>query len=100
MSRQRNQVFLERRSYRLRRLADAARLLPVLGLALFLLPLFWGPDVSGKPNLTASDGLFLFVIWIGLIGLAAIIARSLSPLSTTAQDGGGAGRIDQPDKGE
>jgi hypothetical protein len=78
----RNQVFLERRSYRMRRLGDAARLLPVLGLVLFLLPLFWGPDASGQPRFTAWDGLYLFVIWGGLIGLAAILSRRLAPRGT------------------
>ncbi len=89
----RNQVFLERRSYRLRRLGDAARLLPVLGLVLFLLPLFWGPDASGQPRLTAWDGIYLFVVWCGLIALSVILSRRLS--------GGGTGAVpadadDQP----
>lgn len=73
----RNQVFLERRSYRLRRLGDAARLLPVLGLILVLLPIFWGAETTGKPRLTASDGLYLFAVWCGLIGVAALLSRKL-----------------------
>jgi hypothetical protein len=81
----RNQVFLERRSYRMRRLADAARLLPVLGLLLCLLPIFWQPEVSGKPRLTAWDGLYLFAVWLGLIALSAILSRRLLPLATTTR---------------
>jgi hypothetical protein len=81
----RNQVFLEQRSYRMRRLADAARLLPVLGLVLCLLPMFWQPEVSGAPRLTAWDGLYLFAVWLGLIALSAILSRRLLPSATTAQ---------------
>jgi hypothetical protein len=100
MKARRNQVFLERRSYRLRRLADAARLLPVLGLTLFLLPVFWQPEVSGAPRLTAWDGVYLFAVWIALIVLSAIIARRLLPLATTAQDHDAAGGPSTADKGE
>jgi hypothetical protein len=80
----RNQVFLEQRSYRLRRLGDAARLLPVLGLILCLLPLFWGPETAGKPRATAWDGVYLFAVWLGLILCAAILARRLLPVATKA----------------
>lgn len=82
----RNQLFLERRSYRQRRLGDAARMLPVLGLLLWLLPLFWGPDTSGAPRETAWDGIYLFVVWVGLIVLAAIMSRRLTPVATTAAE--------------
>lgn len=74
----RNQVFLERRSYRMRRLGDAARLLPVLGLVLLLLPLFWAPETAQAPRMTSWDGLYLFAIWGGLIGFAALLSRRLT----------------------
>jgi hypothetical protein len=82
----RNQVFLERRSYRMRRLADAARLLPVLGLGLFLLPMFWQPEVSGEDRQTTWDGVYLFVVWVGLIVLAAVLSRRLLPLSAASSE--------------
>jgi hypothetical protein len=85
----RNQVFLERRSYRQRRLGDAARLLPVLGLLLCLMPLFWGPETAGQPRETAWDGIYLFVVWAGLIGFAAILSRRLQPSTATAAERGG-----------
>jgi hypothetical protein len=87
----RNQVFLERRSYRQRRLGDAARLLPVLGLFLCLLPLFWAPETAGAPRATAWDGVYLFVVWVVLIVLAAILARRLRPLATSADEHEGTG---------
>jgi hypothetical protein len=96
----RNQVFLERRSYRMRRLADAARLLPVLGLVLCLLPIFWQPDVSGAPRMTAWDGIYLFVVWLALIVLAAVIARRLMTLATTAPDRDGKVGTDAASEGE
>jgi hypothetical protein len=77
----RNQIFLERRSYRMRRLADAVRLLPVLGLGLFLLPMFWQPEVSGTARQTTWDGVYVFVVWSGLILLAAVLSRRLLPLA-------------------
>lgn len=61
-------LFLERQSYRRRRLADAARLLPFLGAALFALPLLW-PDASdGTKALPLSSAIFyIFACWGALI---------------------------------
>lgn len=61
--------FLEREVYRQRRLADAARLLPVLGLLLFFLPILWAPQSTPEPD-TVSGGTFIFVVW-GMLILAA-----------------------------
>ncbi len=70
-------AFLERRAYRRRRLADAARMLPVLGLVLFLVPVLWPAAETGGPG-TGRGGLYLFAAWAGLILAAALIARPLS----------------------
>ncbi|MGL5011304.1 MAG: hypothetical protein ACRC6I_15600 [Paracoccaceae bacterium] len=78
MRRPRNQLFLERRSYRRRRLGDAARMLPVFGLILILLPVFWDPGVAGSPRSTTWDGVYLFVVWAGLIAVAALLSRGLT----------------------
>ncbi|WP_151720450.1 hypothetical protein [Gemmobacter serpentinus] len=85
-------VFLARRSYRLRRLRDGARLLPLAGAFLFLLPIFWTPT-EGMPNDTARDWIYLFAIWIALIGLAAILSRGLG---TGEEAEAPAGREDAP----
>ena len=65
-------VFLVRRAYRRRRIGDAARMLPLLGLALFLLP---------AAGLGASDGaariIYLFAAWVGLVLVSALISRAL-----------------------
>jgi hypothetical protein len=46
-------VFLERRTYRMNRLQDAARLLPVLGMILFFGPVFISDDGGATPTARA-----------------------------------------------
>lgn len=72
----RRPLFLARRAYRLRRLTDAARLLPVVGTFLILLPVFWR-GANGAAPATAAGGVYLFAVWAGLILVAAVIARRL-----------------------
>lgn len=69
-------LFLARRSYRLRRMRDGARLLPIFGMFLVFLPILWAPDASGGRE-TAPDGIYLFLIWGGLIVVAALMAPGL-----------------------
>jgi hypothetical protein len=72
-------VFLERDSYRQRRIRDVARLLPVLGLVLFMVPLLWpeapAPGEPGTRNAAAL--IYLFLVWAGLILAAGLLARPL-----------------------
>lgn len=70
-------LFLRPASYRRRRRRDAARLLPFVGGFLFLLPILWGPQNSFHRD-TAPDGIYLFVVWAVLIGMAFVISRSLA----------------------
>ncbi len=57
---------------------DAARLLPVLGALLFLLPMLWSPLPGKEPGRsTASDGLYLFAAWAVLIVVAAVLGPRL-----------------------
>jgi len=72
-------LFLERRSYRRRRLVDVARLLPLLGVLLLLVPLMWpGSDraavasgqVAPVPMSTAIT--YIFAVWVVLIAGAAL----------------------------
>jgi uncharacterized membrane protein len=62
-------LFLARRTYRRRRLMDALRLLPWLGVFLFGLPL-----LSRAPG-TASGLLYIFGAWAVLIVLSFALAR-------------------------
>ena len=68
----REPLFLARQSYRRRRLEDAARLLPILGVFLFLLPLL----ATGAG--TAGQGMYLFAAWFGLIVATAMISQGLN----------------------
>jgi len=65
-------LFLARQGYRRRRLADMARLLPILGLALFLIP-----ALDARDGLSAAMLIYLFAAWAGLIVASALLARRL-----------------------
>ena len=70
-------LYLRPASYRRRRQRDAARMLPFVGVFLFLLPLLWSPQDTFRRD-TAPDGIYLFVVWAVLIVLAMLISRSLN----------------------
>lgn len=71
--RRREGLFLEQRSYRRRRLHDAARILPVTVALLFLVPVYWA-DGGGS---TRGTGIYLFVVWGLAVAAAAVLARVL-----------------------
>lgn len=73
MTRPPEPVFLERQSYKRRRLSDAARFLPVLGIFLLLLPILWADAAT-----TAGGIIYIFSIWAILIASTGVIARRLS----------------------
>lgn len=70
--------FLEKRSYRRRRLTDGLRLLPILGLWLFMVPLLW-PGAAARLTDTgvsmSSALLYIFCVWCVLIALCAFLSR-------------------------
>jgi peptidoglycan/LPS O-acetylase OafA/YrhL len=84
MARPKPPLFLARASYRRRRLRDAARLLPIVGLFLLLLPMLWVPD--GRIHLSAGDIIYFFVVWLGLVLAAAVFARGLRPGERSEED--------------
>jgi len=65
-------LFLAREGYRRRRLADMARLLPVLGAALFLVPALDAGDGLGAGML-----IYLFIAWFWLILASAFVSSRL-----------------------
>lgn len=82
-------TFLARETYRRRRLIDAMRVLPGLGVFLFLVPILGaGQGVRS----TAWSGIYLFVVWFGLIVGAALLVRALS----RAPGGAGADPLEPP----
>lgn len=82
-------MFVERQTYRKRRLRDAARFLPVVGGVLFLLPLFWprGPE-AGIAMSAALE--YIFLVWAALV-LGALI------LSILVRDTSAGAEGDEPD---
>lgn len=66
-------LFLERASFRRRRLSDAARVLPVLALLLILVPVWWVPD---RVSFTGG-AIWLFGLWAMLIAAIWALHRAL-----------------------
>ncbi|MBT8425507.1 MAG: hypothetical protein KJO67_11065 [Silicimonas sp.] len=73
MARPPERLFLERQTYRRRRLGDAAKLLPILGGVLFLLPILWLDTAR-----TAAGVVYLFTVWGLLIVVVAVLSRALA----------------------
>ena len=59
-------LFLERRSYRRRRMMDAVRILPLLcGLLFLMVPLMWPKGDGGAAALPLSTAIwYLFIVWV------------------------------------
>ena len=81
MARPPEPVFLERQSYRRRRVGDGAKFLPLLGLVLFLLPILWSHEAT-----TAGGIVFLFTVWAGLIAVVAVLSRFLAKAEPLPDD--------------
>ncbi|MFQ6547976.1 hypothetical protein AADZ90_008450 [Aestuariibius sp. 2305UL40-4] len=86
MTVQRPGIFLAKASYRQRRMRDAARMLPVIGAALLLLPMAWSGPAEGAAQRTSVAGLYLFAVWIGLVAAAALLARPLQRPDVMPED--------------
>lgn len=74
-----SRTFLDIRSYRRKRLVDAAKLLPLLGAAALLFPfpfLFLSPQEGAQGGALAL-ALFLFGVWLVLILAAYLLSRHL-----------------------
>jgi TRAP-type mannitol/chloroaromatic compound transport system permease small subunit len=75
-------IIAEKRSYRRRRLVDAARLLPAFGVVFFSIPLLWsnmqGAEAGGETS-TTSAMLYIFGIWALLVIASAVISWRLRP---------------------
>ena len=78
-------VFVHRGTYRRRRVADAARLLPLFGGILVLIPLLWGRDEAGDVR-TAGVMFYFFLIWVLLAVLAGVVSRFLRDEDSTIVD--------------
>lgn len=73
MARGRPPLFLQPEPYRHRRLIDAARLLPVFGTFLFVVPMLLLP--KGQAGSTAEAMIYVFLLWLLLIVFSALLTR-------------------------
>ena len=79
-------LFLARRAYRRRRMMDAARLLPLAGCVLMMLPALWHPATTPEPD-TARGTVYLFGIWALLILAALALSKGLSAAMREEDEG-------------
>lgn len=78
-------LFLERASFRRRRLGDAARILPVLAVLAILVPVWWLPRLFSF----GLGSLWLFGLWAALIVAVFWLHRALIRAeAATLRDGG------------
>ncbi|MEQ9695502.1 hypothetical protein [Shimia sp. SDUM112013] len=76
MSDRRSPVFLERQSYRRRRLIDSIRMLPLIGALLWFIPVLW-PTGPVSVISTSQAIIYLFGCWLALIVLGLTFARAI-----------------------
>lgn len=69
--------FLERQSYRRRRLIDTIRTLPVIGGVLWAVPLLWRQSESADVVMTSDAIIYIFSVWLLLVVGGGWLARSL-----------------------
>ena len=79
-------VFHERRTYRRRRVMDAARVAPLLALILWMIPMIWPQSGDGTVS-SAKALIYVFVVWAGIIlitwGLSYLLAGEVDEPSDT-----------------
>jgi hypothetical protein len=78
-------LFLARKSYRRRRMTDAARLLPIVGVFLFLMPILWQP-ASTPAHDTGYGVAYLFIVWTLLILAARVISHFVAGVAEDSED--------------
>lgn len=88
MSEGRSPLFLERQSYRGRRLVDFLRILPLIGGLLWAVPLLWPTDEES--TVTTSEAIiYIFGVWFFMVLASAAVSFFLrrSGLSIERKDG-------------
>ncbi|CUK01853.1 hypothetical protein Q8W37_20510 [Shimia thalassica] len=79
MNEKRTPVFLERQSYRRRRLIDSIRMVPIIGALLWAVPMLWptSKDEAGADVTTSDAFIYLFGCWLLLVICGFAFARFL-----------------------
>lgn len=81
----RQPLFLQRASYRQRRVRDAAKLVPFLGVILWTIPLAW-PKEGQDGHIGASSLIYIFGVWVVLIVLTVVLASRIKDDAPAAED--------------
>jgi len=76
-------VFLQKASYRQRRVRDAAKLVPALGAVLLIIPLAWQSDAADETS-NASALVYIFGVWVVLIVLTAVLSSLIRSDASSA----------------
>ncbi|WP_299777119.1 hypothetical protein [uncultured Roseobacter sp.] len=80
-------LFLERGSYRQRRVMDAARLVVFLGVGLWMIPLLWPTAGAAEEAVPMSRALlYVFGVWALLIVASVYLAYRMRWLPKTPED--------------
>lgn len=79
MARAPSPLFLERGTYRRRRVMDAIKLVAVLGAGLWMVPVLWPTDetLNSTPVAMSEALFFIFGIWVALIALSGFLMRNM-----------------------
>lgn len=86
MNESRTPLFLEKQTYRRRRVLDALRLLPVVAVLLWMFPLLLpsgqtaAQEVQHGATSTAWLMIYIFSVWIFSLVGAFVLARKLPPM--------------------
>lgn len=83
-------LFLERGTYRRRRMMDAVKLVVVLGTGLWMMPVIWPvPEAEGAPSVSMSNALYyVFGVWLILIVISFLLSSRLRGPGTDFGAGG------------
>ncbi len=88
MSAKHNIPFLERQSYRRRRLIDTIRMLPVIGAVLWAVPLLWRQSEDSGTVLTSDAIIYIFLVWLLSVVGGGWLAHSLKRSNAEEQERG------------
>lgn len=77
MTEKRSPLFLERQSYRRRRLIDLIRMVPIIGALLWGIPLLWRHANDATGIRTSDAIIYIFGCWLFLVLTSFVLARVL-----------------------
>lgn len=82
-------LFLERSSYRQRRMMDAVRLVAILAAGLWMIPLLWpSQSVDGEAVRMSRALLYIFGVWCAVIAISAVLSMRVRHVEEGDTTGG------------